>query len=396
MKKIGIILGAVLLLIIAFQLNKNEALDSNTTTKDLEDHDKTFYSQTEDTIVDVLYATDRGLDAKAELEERYTIERSELKYGVTQVSVPKTHTFGWVERPSNFLIFKGKEKIGHHVVITKLEALELEKFREILSLKLSNVDESDILIFVHGFNVTFAESIRQTAQIAYDLHFLGVPLTYSWPSQGNPKLTKYMTDEESVKYTNSHLVTFLKEVIAHKGNANIHILAHSMGTRAVANAVKEIALTHDTPQFKNVILAAPDIDADVFKVNLYPYLKKATEKITIYASSTDKALGISKMLHGWKKRLGSGGENITVLNDIVMVDATGIDTSFLGHSYFAEKEILVNDLRAVVQKSLPPQQRPNLLERIKHKMFYWKFDIPEVKNTVDNLELLKADDEDDF
>ena len=391
MKRIGVVLGVILLIGMGwfFQKSQETKGDNNLSSKNLEEHDKIFYTQKEDTIVDILYATDRGIKSKKELEERYTTKRSDLKYGVAQVSVPKTHAFGWVERPVDLLFFKGKEKIGRHVVITKLEALELAKFKEIMRLKLSNVEQSDILVFVHGFNVSFAEAVRQTAQISYDLHFLGVPMTYSWPSQGISELTQYMSDEESVKYTNEHLVHFLKEVIKNRGDANIHILAHSMGTRAVANAVKQIALTTQGVQFKNVILAAPDIDADVFRVNLYPYLKQASEKVTIYTSSTDKALSVSKALHGWEKRVGSGGENISLFKDIVTVDATGIDTSLLGHSYFAEKEMLVNDLRAVVQKSLPPQKRPNLIARIKHRLFYWKFNVPEINGTT-----VEVDEED--
>ena len=88
--------------------------------------------------------------------------------------------------------------------------------------------------------------------------------------------------------------------------------------------------------------------------NLYPYILKTTEKITLYASSQDKALSASNSVHSGK-RLGQGGEEISVFKDMITIDATGIDTSLLGHSYFAEKEMLVNDLKAVVQKSLPPQ-----------------------------------------
>jgi len=359
-----------------------EKSDPNMTiTKEIDDHDKTFYTQNEHTIVDVLYGTDRGLDEKAELNERYTAERSQLKFGVAQVSVPKIHAFGEIESPNWLRSFFGdKERVGKDVLIAKLEALKFERFRNILKLKLKNAKQSDILIFIHGFNVTFEDAIKRTAQISYDLEFKGVPLTYSWPSVGS--LSAYARDGDSVMYTNRHLITFLTEVLKNRGDANVHILAHSMGTRALTNALKEMSLTNDKVMFKNIILAAPDIDTDIFRENLYPYILKTTEKITLYASSQDTALGISNTIHE-NKRLGQGGEEISVFKDMITVDATGIDTSLLGHSYFAEKEILVNDLRAVVQKSLPPQQRPNLLKRLKSKIFYWKFDVPEVETTDD-------------
>ena len=385
-KKTVIGLGIVLLLVVGGVFMVRYLKDTpnspksppNLSTKDVNEHDKTFYSKKEHTIVDVLYGTDRGMVANAEFENRYNSELSKLKFGVAQVSVPKTHEFGVVERP----MFFQSEKIGRDVVITKLDALELQKFRDILKLKLTNVKQSDILVFIHGFNVTFAEAIRQTAQISYDLEFLGIPITYSWPSDGKMLLRSYARDAESVKYTTTHLTNFLEELIRTKGDAKIHLLAHSMGTRALSYALKEISHKYSTPQFKNIILAAPDINTKVFEEDLYPFILKTTEKITLYASSEDSALSFSKGLHKGK-RLGQGGEEISVFKDMVTIDATGIDTSLLGHSYFSEKEILVNDLRDVVQKSLPPQKRSHLIEKIKKRLFYWKFDVPEVKKEDD-------------
>lgn len=344
------------------------SLDKN---KDLQDHDQIFYKQKKHTIVDVLYGTDRGVNPKAPFEERYMGRRDKLKFGVAQVSVPMSHKVGMVEQPWSFWGYKiFDEKLGKHVMITKLEAIKEQRFRELLEIKLGKVKQEDLLIFIHGYNVTFASALRRTAQLSYDLKFKGVPLNYSWTSQGST--SQYMKDEESVQYTTPHLLKFLREVIKNRGDANIHILAHSMGTRALTNALKELSYLYDTPQFKNIILAAPDIDVEVFESNLYPHILKTAEKVTIYANSEDRALQISNELHDGR-RLGEGGENISVFKDMVTIDATGIDTSMLAHSYFAEKELLVNDLREVVHKSLPPQKRQNLIEKLKEKLQYWKF-----------------------
>jgi esterase/lipase superfamily enzyme len=360
--------------------------DKNTTIKSsIDDHNKTFYQHKEHTTVDVLYGTDRGINREASSSDRYTNERSGLKFGIAQVSVPKIHEFGKIEEPSFFESFLGeREKIGRHIVITKLDALKREEFREILRRKLINIEESDILVYVHGFNMSFSDALKQTAQIAYDLEFLGIPMTYSWPSDGVLGMTHYGRDSDSAQYTTNHFVTFLKELIEQKGEGNIHLLAHSMGSRVLSYALKEISNDYTSPQFKNVILAAPDIATDVFEEMYYPQMLKTTEKITLYASSQDSALSLSNTYHRGK-RLGEGGEQISVFEDMVTIDATGVDTSLLGHSYFSEKEILVNDLRAVVKESLPPQKRSHLIEKLKRKILYWKFDIPE-ENLSDEWE----------
>ena len=337
--------------------------------KNLNNHNKLFHPNKKHTIVDILYATDRGLNKKAILEERYTTKRSKLKWGVAQVSLPHSHLFGEVKRP----MINSYEKIGEDIVVTQLYCISKQRFNQLFQQKLRNVAQDDILVFIHGYNVTFANAIRQTAQLSYDLRFKGVPLTYSWTTKEEP--SQYLKDEASVMYTVPKLVAFLQDVIKNKGRAKIHILAHSMGTRALANALKNISFIYQgKPQFKNVILVAPDVDVNQFESNLYPSMLKITENITIYSNSKDNALLASKNLHNGKK-LGEGGANISLFKDVVSIDATGVDSNFLGfgHSSLTQKKILVNDLRALVHKSLPPHQRSDLIKKTKDKLFYWKF-----------------------
>ncbi len=336
-------------------------------------HSKVFYEKGNHTIVDILYGTDRKMNPKEDFEDYYNGNRGNLQFGIAQVSIPKKHEFGEMERPNPYLFWE-KEKIGEHVVVVKLENITKNDFSQFLGNKLQNVSEKDILIFIHGFNVTFASAIRRTAQLSYDLKFKGVPITYSWPSAG--KTSEYMKDESSVQYTTPHLVTFLKEIIEHRNGANIHIIGHSMGTRALTNAIKEISFVYPGKHvFKNIILAAPDIDRDVFEVNLFPYIKKTTDQITLYASSDDSALKVSNTLHGGT-RVGQGDDGILVFKGLTTVDATGVDTSLLGHSYFAEKEIIVTDLKDLILKSLPPQKREKtLIQKLKDTLVYWKIKI---------------------
>lgn len=349
----------------------------DSTSKPEEKHNQVYYEKENHTVVEILYGTDRKINPKEKWEDYYTGERGKLKFGIAEVSIPKKHKLGEMERPSKYLFWQ-KEKIGEHVIISSLEDLQKKDFLKFLNSKLNNFEEKNILIFIHGFNVTFASAIRRTAQISYDLQFKGVPMTYSWPSQGNT--SEYAKDETSVQYTIPHLVKFLKEVIDTKGEANLHILGHSMGTRALANALKELSLTYPGKHlFKNIILAAPDIDKDVFE-GIYLDIIKTTDQITLYASSDDTALKLSKTVHGGE-RIGQGGDDIFVFKGldtidatgIDTIDATGIDTSLLGHSYFAEKEILINDLKDVIEKSLPPSKRKSLIEKIKANLAYWKF-----------------------
>ena len=348
-----------------------------------DNHKKVFYKEDDHTIVDILYGTDRAknneyINGKS-LETFFSGERSLLQYGVVQVSIPNTHKFGEMERPPGWNMFS-KETIGKHVMLKSIEEMNSKEFIETLNKKLGNVKENDLLVFIHGYNVSFADAARRTAQLSYDLKFQGVPLTYSWPSLSETE--EYLTDEASAQYTVPHLVTFLKDVIDNnkesKNKANIHIIVHSMGSRALSYAVKELSLVYKDEQlFKNIIFAAPDIDKDVFEVSVFPYVRKTAEKITLYASSEDKALIVSASMHGGE-RVGQGGDDIFIFEGLDTIDASGVDTDFFSfsHSYFSEKKLMVNDIKELIYKSLPPSKRKTLIGKSKNKLAYWglKFD----------------------
>ena len=123
--------------------------------------------------------------------------------------------------------------------------------------------KKDILIFIHGYNVSFAKAAQRTAQIVYDLRFAGVPLLYSWPS--NAKLTSYKQDRQNIELSIPYIKSFLKKVINEFNPDNVNIIAHSMGTYGLTQALYElsgeITKTNKSSKFNQIILAAPDIDA---------------------------------------------------------------------------------------------------------------------------------------
>src|SRR5205085_4073076 len=108
---------------------------------------------------------------------------------------------------------------------------------------------------------------RQTAQLVRDLHFQGAPILYSWPSKD--KLLAYTEDEDTVTWTTFHLRDFLQELGQRSHAMKIHLIAHSMGNRALASALQMIASkrgSNAAPPFSQVVLAAPDIGVDTLSL----------------------------------------------------------------------------------------------------------------------------------
>ncbi len=54
-------------------------------------------------------------------------------------------------------------------------------------------------------------------------------------------------------------------------------------------------------RFREIVLAAPDIDAGFFRRDSLPRLSLGRSRVTLYTSSADEALSASKCWHGYPK-----------------------------------------------------------------------------------------------
>ncbi|MDF1657332.1 MAG: alpha/beta hydrolase [Verrucomicrobiales bacterium] len=306
--------------------------------------------------VDVFYGTNRKPNNVEGSNEQYSGERHRdgpMEYGKTTVSIPLHHKIGVVERPKWYKL-EFSEDPKKHVVILELDKMDSDTFFGSVSDSASERPKNEALLFIHGFNVAFDDAVRRTGQIAFDLDFAGVAMTYSWPSQAS--LTAYTIDEANAEWSIPHLTQFLMDLQENTEIDKIHVIAHSMGTRVLSYALANAKDEGFDLDLHNVILAAPDIDADIFKDQILPKLGVATDKLTMYASSDDTALKLSQSIHG-NSRLGLSGASLLVMNGMDTVNASGIDTSMLGHGYYGSHKVVVTDIFNLIIKGLEPLKR---------------------------------------
>ena len=139
----------------------------------------------------------------------------------------------------------------------------------------------DAFVFVHGFNVSFEDAARRTAQLAYDLQFPGAPIMFSWPSCA--EITSYPVDEATIDWVLPHLSQFIENIIVRGKVRTLHLIAHSMGNRALVRVLKDLAISNSSLRFNQVLMAAPDVDRGEF-LQLTKSIKAVSERITLYAS----------------------------------------------------------------------------------------------------------------
>ena len=295
-------------------------------------------------LVRIFYATDRRKIHDWSDGPQYNFERAEsgtLQYGKCTISIPKIHKMGKLESPS-LLKLEFRPDPEKHIVLTYTTSLEEELYFEQVRAYVAKSVKKEAFVFVHGYNVSFEDAARRTGQIAFDLGFIGAPVFYSWPS--NDKIADYIKDETNITWSTPHFQRFLTLLSQNSGAERIHIIAHSMGNRAVCDALK--ALSYDPNnrvKFNHLVLAAPDIDAETFQ-ELATLLQRLTARITLYESSNDKALFASKKIHGNAR----AGEPLLIIPGLDTVDASLIDTDFLGHSYFSESWPLLSDIHSLL------------------------------------------------
>jgi esterase/lipase superfamily enzyme len=317
------------------------------------------------------FATNRGRLAAADAQVRFGGGRGSLSYGTTEVSIPRHHVRGQLESPSIWKL-EFRADPAKHVVLMNVSLKPKSDYFGQLSRDIAHSRNRNAFVFVHGYNVSFEDAARRTAQMSYDLGFGGVPVFFSWPSQSS--LAAYTVDEQSIEWAESGLRNFLDDFLSQPDVPEVILIAHSMGNRGLTRALGSLLSTKPAlaAKVKEIILAAPDIDADVFRDTIAPALVAAQRPITLYASSADRALMASKEVHGFA-RAGDAGPGLVVLPGIETVDATHVDTSFLGHSYVGDSRSVISDMSYLIREGLRAGRRTGLRVVEGTAGRYWAF-----------------------
>ena len=321
-------------------------------------------------LVKVFYATDRAETGSDRPADMYGSEWSnELHFGVCDVSIPRDHKMGALEAPSIWkLEWTGDAE--KHIMLVAASRSDLSTFTSRLQIRLDASHGRNGLIFIHGYNVSFQDAVRRTAQLAYDLSFDGPAITYSWPSAD--LLPGYVLDANTAEKTASHLALFIRELLSVDGLDGLQVIGHSMGNKALLYALPQVISDSSfATKIANVVFTAPDVDAQIFKDSV-PRLLPAARSFTLYASCKDRALNASKLVNGYQ-RAGDAGGMLLVVPPILTIDASNLNTDLIGHSYFGDNRSVISDMFYLV-KGVHPDERHGLFPRFMDGLKYWKFE----------------------
>ena len=272
------------------------------------------------------------------------------------------------------------------IVLARHDRAEAELQAEV-QRRLQHAPSGQVMLFVHGFNETFASGAYTAADLC---HFFGrrhVCAFFTWPAEvgGNP-LFAYTQTTESAQFSVGHLKKTIRSLARTPGVEGVQLLAHSRGTAVMLNAFRELAIEEivagkdpaDSLKFENLVLLSPDIDADVASQeieiflsdpNLHSAWSGATlprflrGRLTVYASPEDRALKLSTFLFRSSRRVGqmqpgdlspASRKLFSTMGNVDFIVYEGKRTDKFGHSYFMSNPQVSADLIELVVNGTAP------------------------------------------
>lgn len=242
----------------------------------------------------------------------------DVSLGRLDVSIPPNREPGTITWPKkNRPVDPATEFLTVDQVIYKTDA---DFRRDLRTYMRSESRKRQALIFVHGFNNTFAEGTYRIAQLSHDLNLPRVTVHYSWPSAA--QTLGYVHDRDSALYARNGLEKLIGQVID-AGAEEVIVVGHSMGALLLVETLRQIDI-RDPDLLKRhlagVVLLSPDIDVDVFKSQAATF-GTLPQPFIIFSSQKDRALRLSALITGEQSRLG----NLTDLSQVEDLPVRVID-----------------------------------------------------------------------
>jgi esterase/lipase superfamily enzyme len=289
-------------------------------------------------VAPIFVATTR---APSESPYDFNEERSsKVSLARYDIAVPSSHEQGQIEWP------KGTPNSDTDMLTVGVKNFS-SRASFIASANTFRQSGQESVVFIHGYNNTFAEGLYRFAQMAHDIDIQGPKFHFSWSSAGDAR--GYIYDRDSVLFARDGLEQLLTDV-AKTSTDGVFLVAHSIGSALLIETLRQMSIGGNASlqnKLRGVILISPDIDVNVFSENL-KRIKPMPDPMLIFVSKKDLALRFSSFLTGNNKRLGVI-DNLDSLkgNKIEIVDVSAFKDGdgLLNHSVALTSPTVLNLLK---------------------------------------------------
>ena len=332
------------------------------------------------------YVTNRAQDPGiGELEKAFGSEREPgLRFGLFDSDIESSLGIGMLINPSDW--FQNEE-----IQIRRVEALEREAFVTELRGQVEKSPYRSLLININGFRERFPSALRKTAFVAHVLDIDTPVMMFDWPGDQGSSPRGYRRAQGVARESGSELAETLRMVLGEVQPERVWILANSMGGEVVANAFAELYQDPEfadiTPEIEDVILTAPDVSRAEFDRQFKDEINALVTNLTVYVSSNDRALLMSRVLN-LGRRLGEStvdpsnpdmtdeASGIFGLVDpdnelVTMVDVTPVNRTRNFHNFSLETPEFFDDLYLRLTNIKTPRSRLQYRVKTTGGREYW-------------------------
>lgn len=258
----------------------------------------------------------------------------ELGLASVQVTIPPNHVLGDLERPKRLPPDPHTEFTIVNPTVYRTETSFIAEINRELATRPAG--RRALLLFVHGYNNTTSDALLRLAQFVEDTGFQGVPVLFTWASAG--KLERYVYDLNSALIARGKLKEMADILVRTRGES-LDIFAHSMGTFLTMEGLvdaQQAGTLGRRRTINHIMLAAPDIDLDLFRTQLAQIAPAIREKIFLLVSKDDNALNVSRRIAGGVPRVGAADAAQLEPLGVTVIDLSEVEDSSSGsHSKFA-------------------------------------------------------------
>ena len=331
------------------------------------------------------FVTNRKLkdnDEEEDLASQFSTEReSQLKFGFFDTKIEPSVGLGMFINPSEW--FQNEE-----IKVKQLESLQQDAFVNKVKKLVDESPRRSLLVVVHGFREAFPSALRKTAFLGHILDINSPILLFDWPGNQGSSLRGYRRARNVAIQSGAELAKTLELINREVKPDKLWLIANSMGAQVVADAFSHLYQNPEFSdadiEFEDVVLTAPDVSHEEFNNQFKREIATMARNLTVYVSSNDRALIMSRIINRDVRR-GESTLTPDMLDEairisqlvnsdddlVTLIDVTPVNRTRNFHNFSLETPEFFDDLFLRLTNDRTPQTRQLYGFKTKDGNPYW-------------------------
>jgi len=319
------------------------------------------------------------------IEERFGTERDAgLNFGMFNTRIEPTLGVGMLINPSEWFL-------NEEIKLKNVEKLDEGDFVQQVTELVQDSPNQSLLVVVHGFREAFPSALRKTAFLGHVLDINTPVLLFDWPGNQGSSIRGYRRAQQVAHASGADLASTLQLIIRQIQPDSLWLIANSMGAQVVVDAFsllyEEADLADAETEIEDVVLTAPDIDQQEFDEQFRKQIGALAQDLTVYVSSNDRALIMSRIVNRARRR---GESTLNIRNPdqfeeaaavadltaqdgerVTLVDVTPVNRTRNFHNFSLETPEFFDDLYLRLVNEKTPLSRPEYRAQTSDGATYW-------------------------